>query len=340
MAIFDNVRNNWRKAEAATVVQQLLENHRTFGFVGRNAARYANALIGLAWQQSSRMYDGSRGVVPHKVAVAASALAHGAKAAIGRDPRDPEAYVLVVCLGQILQDVEQHDYLYTFNRLDEHLLGSATQSFSEVRDVIEDDMARAAAVAKASDEATRRSELGQGLDPAHVELMHKYGITHQNGQYQFQSYRYDRLQDAVNYAERATVRPQVFGKILTHCQNCSAQISDKYPYVYCTRCDQILPTDTLMRLRRTTETEQSTLTEAASLSSAIFLESSVSSDSMPRPSLTAGDWVLAIISFFLTPIVSVALSIYNFTHSRKPQGTLYLGVLALQVGALLALFNS
>ncbi|MCE5232945.1 MAG: hypothetical protein ABFC67_07295 [Mizugakiibacter sp.] len=206
MAIFDGIRNNWRKAEAASIVQQLLEHDQKFGLVRRGAARYANELVGLAWQQSPHLYDGSRGVLPHKVAVAASALAHGAKAAIGRDPQDPEAYALVVCLGQILQDVEHHDYLYTLNRLDEHLLGSAAQTFSEVSEAIEAAMSRAAAVAKARDEATRRRELDQGLDPAEIETMHQYGITYQNGQFHFQSYRYDRLQDAVNYAERVAVR--------------------------------------------------------------------------------------------------------------------------------------
>ncbi len=47
--------------------------------------------------------------------------------------------------------------------------------------------------------------------------------------------------------------------------------------------------------------------------------------------LSAGDWVMAVISFFLTPIVSIILAIYNFARSRKPQGVLYLCVLAIQV---------
>lgn len=47
--------------------------------------------------------------------------------------------------------------------------------------------------------------------------------------------------------------------------------------------------------------------------------------------LSTGDWVMAVISFFLTPIVSIILAIYNFARSRKPQGILYLCVLAIQV---------
>ena len=47
--------------------------------------------------------------------------------------------------------------------------------------------------------------------------------------------------------------------------------------------------------------------------------------------LSTSDWVMAVISFFLTPIVTIALSIYNFSRSRKPQGKLYLGVLGAQI---------
>lgn len=35
-----------------------------------------------------------------------------------------------------------------------------------------------------------------------AEAMGKYGITLQNGQYVFESYRYDRLSDAISYAKR------------------------------------------------------------------------------------------------------------------------------------------
>lgn len=47
--------------------------------------------------------------------------------------------------------------------------------------------------------------------------------------------------------------------------------------------------------------------------------------------LTGGDWVMAIISFFLTPLIPLLLSIYNFAKSRRSQGLLYLGVIAIQI---------
>lgn len=55
--------------------------------------------------------------------------------------------------------------------------------------------------------------------------------------------------------------------------------------------------------------------------------------------LGTSDWIMAVISFFLTPLVTIALSIYNFSRARKPQGKLYLGVLGAQIviGLILAI---
>jgi hypothetical protein len=54
--------------------------------------------------------------------------------------------------------------------------------------------------------------------------------------------------------------------------------------------------------------------------------------------LTGGDWVMAVISFFLTPLIPLLLSIYNFAKSRRSQGLLYLGVIGVQI-ALIAIMT-
>lgn len=51
----------------------------------------------------------------------------------------------------------------------------------------------------------------------------------------------------------------------------------------------------------------------------------------PTGKLTGGDWGMAVISFFLTPLVPLLLSIYNFARSCRSQGLLYLGVIGVQV---------
>jgi hypothetical protein len=47
--------------------------------------------------------------------------------------------------------------------------------------------------------------------------------------------------------------------------------------------------------------------------------------------LTGGDWVMAILSFFLTPLIPIILAVYNFLRGRRSQGLLYLSVLGVQV---------
>lgn len=48
--------------------------------------------------------------------------------------------------------------------------------------------------------------------------------------------------------------------------------------------------------------------------------------------LSTGDWIMGVVAFFLTPIVSTILATYNFSRSRKKkQGKLYLGVLGIQL---------
>lgn len=53
--------------------------------------------------------------------------------------------------------------------------------------------------------------------------------------------------------------------------------------------------------------------------------------------LTGGDWVMAVVAFFLTPLVALILSIYNFAKSRRSQGFLYLGVIGVQVALIVIL---
>lgn len=51
--------------------------------------------------------------------------------------------------------------------------------------------------------------------------------------------------------------------------------------------------------------------------------------------LSGGDWLVAVLSFFLTPLVPLLLAIYNFIRGRKKRGLLYLSVCGV---GLLAIF--
>lgn len=53
--------------------------------------------------------------------------------------------------------------------------------------------------------------------------------------------------------------------------------------------------------------------------------------------LTGSDWAMAVVAFFLTPLVALLLSIYNFAKSRRSQGFLYLGVIGVQIALIVIL---
>jgi hypothetical protein len=190
-----------RKAEAATVVQRLLENQARVGLVDFRPGPFANELVRNVWAQAPHVFDGSRGAIPHKVSVAAAALANGADALIRRNAQDPDAYVLIMCLGQILQDVEQNEYLYPFNKLDEHLLSQAVGTFANLAETLEPNLKGVEAILGAHDETKDSDAESHADETPEQRLMREHGITFQDGQYWYQIYRYDKLEDAVNYSK-------------------------------------------------------------------------------------------------------------------------------------------
>lgn len=206
MGILAGARNTLRKAVAATVVQRLLENHARVGLVDFRPGPFANELVRSVWAQAPHVFDGSRGAIPHKVSVAAAALANGADALIGRNAQDPDAYVLIMCLGQILQDVEQNEYLYPFNKLDEHLLSQAVGTFASLAETLEPHLKGVDAILGAHGKTQDSGTKSHANETPEQRLMREHGITFQDGQYWYQIYRYDKLEDAVNYSKLATSR--------------------------------------------------------------------------------------------------------------------------------------
>lgn len=42
--------------------------------------------------------------------------------------------------------------------------------------------------------------------------------------------------------------------------------------------------------------------------------------------LSTGDWIMGVVAFFLTPIVSTILATYNFSRSRKKNRANFISV--------------
>jgi hypothetical protein len=109
-----------------------LEHQSKVGFLGADAAKLANALVGRVWDQKPEWFNGAYGQRPHKISVAAAALAHGVQLVTEDDPN--RAGVLLA-LGAILSEVEKNESLYPFNGIDQKLLSYSVTAFSEGADI-------------------------------------------------------------------------------------------------------------------------------------------------------------------------------------------------------------
>lgn len=130
MGLFSGIINNWKKSEAAAIIQNLLEisqkNMGAFGF-SPDPAQTATSLIQSAWEAMPHVFSGEFGQRPHKLATAAIALAYGIQHTTDEDNR---AHFLIA-LGSILNEVEANGSFYPFNSIDERLLVNASRLFTE-----------------------------------------------------------------------------------------------------------------------------------------------------------------------------------------------------------------
>lgn len=130
MGIFKSIKDNYKKSEAAILVQNLLEEaSRAFMFQG-DAATVANMVVGQAWEEFASLLDGRNGFRPHKLSVAAISLAR----AIDLDDADQmlsQSHTFAFCLGKIIGEVEQNGGRYPLTALDMALLEKASTRFGE-----------------------------------------------------------------------------------------------------------------------------------------------------------------------------------------------------------------
>jgi hypothetical protein len=129
MGILSNIKSTYRKSEAAVVVQNLLEHQAKGGWFDMDPASLANRLVAAVWEQKPDVFGGKFGQRPHKITVAASALASGISFL---EENDRNRYALVFSLGNILAEIEVNGMLYPLNSLDHQLLEIAASIFADV----------------------------------------------------------------------------------------------------------------------------------------------------------------------------------------------------------------
>lgn len=120
--MFSAIKSTFKKSEAAVVVQNLLEEHRARGACEGDPASIATRLVGLVWDQKPDLFGGKFGQRPHKLSVAAIALAQGLPGfAYNRDMQ----LACLLSLGTILSQLDVNAQFYKLNGIDGALIREA-----------------------------------------------------------------------------------------------------------------------------------------------------------------------------------------------------------------------
>ena len=133
MGFFSGAKNNFKKAEAAVIVQNLLEHQVNVPLSGAtfDPAKIANALVGDVWDNKPDIFSGKFSTRPNKLAIAACALGLGVK--FYDDRKDVEnRLALMTALGNLLSEIEVNGPLYGLNSVDVVLIASASEVLEEV----------------------------------------------------------------------------------------------------------------------------------------------------------------------------------------------------------------
>ncbi|TQP67205.1 hypothetical protein [Vibrio cholerae] len=128
MGIFSGVKSVFKKSEAAVVVQNLLAHQASIGLLELDPAKLSNTLVDVVWASKPDIFDGKFGQRPHKIAVAASALANGIEMFEGQNST---RLAIALSLGNVISEIEVNGNLYPFNSLDHRLLETSVAIFSE-----------------------------------------------------------------------------------------------------------------------------------------------------------------------------------------------------------------
>lgn len=130
MGFFSGIKNTYKKSEAAVVVQNLLEQQTRAGLFDLDPANTATQFVEHAWTQDPDIFNGKFGQRPHKITVAAFALANIIARFNGNEYTNRNA-ALVLSLGNILSELEVNGRLYPLNSLDHHLIENSVSIYSQ-----------------------------------------------------------------------------------------------------------------------------------------------------------------------------------------------------------------
>jgi hypothetical protein len=117
--MFSFVKDTFKKSEAAAVVQSLLETQQRTGYFFGEPSNTARKLVAKVWDFKPDVFNGTRAGRPHKLSVAAFALATGVTD--NEDDRRAQLPCLTA-LGQILINLNLGNSPYSLNGIDYQLI--------------------------------------------------------------------------------------------------------------------------------------------------------------------------------------------------------------------------
>ena len=111
----------YHKLQARLILQSLFDhfnNVRNFSNKVR-ASELAWRIISVAWDNNKILYDGTHGIRPHKLVLAASALRYALEL---YPAHSTERLAITIALTNALNEIEANGFLYGFSDLDKTLV--------------------------------------------------------------------------------------------------------------------------------------------------------------------------------------------------------------------------
>lgn len=137
MGLFSGIKNNMRKAEAAVLIQKLLEHQAQLDMYPEfDPATMATKLIASAWDGRPEAFDGSLGGDrPHKLSIAVYALANAI------DSLNPDGDLrdcLIMPFVRLIAEVQQNGRLYPLNQVGSYLLEPSRKVYAKLENEMGD----------------------------------------------------------------------------------------------------------------------------------------------------------------------------------------------------------
>lgn len=137
MGLFSGIADNFKKSEAAVVVQNLLEHLQKTNVLDAfvppvTTANVATFIIESAWDVQANLFSGKLGHRPNKLAIAAYALAQAVERT--EESRGSLRPALTIALGLALREAKANEVVYFEKSVDRLLFERATDVFTAVAD--------------------------------------------------------------------------------------------------------------------------------------------------------------------------------------------------------------